>query len=102
MADQEHRPDRSSAEDRPQTLEQAHMWLDVRKPAPGAPMAEEQRFRNLCADIYWRVAETDPGNKDLARQWAIAERQMAGRLGAQIAVRKALVSYLGPDFDTPG
>jgi hypothetical protein len=93
------RPDWPSADELPETLELAHLWLAAHKPALDAPPAEQQRFHELSADIYTHVAITDPARKDWARKWAIAERQTALKLAAQIAVRAALASYLGPDFD---
>jgi hypothetical protein len=102
MANQARQSDLPPAADRPQTLEHAQLWLDARTPAPDAAPAEHQRFHELSAEIYRHVAVTDPAHKDWARQREIAERQTAGRLDAQIAVRKALVSYLGPDFDASG
>jgi hypothetical protein len=86
-------------EDWPETLEQAHMWLDACNPGPDASLLEQERFQDLSADVYAHVAVTDPAHKDWARQWGVAAREKATQLHARIAVRKALVFYLGPDFD---
>lgn len=97
-------PERSgrSAERRPQTLEQAHLWLGARQPADDAPAEEHQCWHELCAVVYLQVAVTDPVHADWAREWATAERETAFRLEAQIAVRAALESYLGSGFFDPG
>jgi hypothetical protein len=89
------KPEKTTSELWPTTLEQAHAWIGAREPAAPASLAAEKAWRELAAQIYRRVAATDPHWATQARDWARAEEETAFRLGARIEVRRAMAYYLG-------
>jgi hypothetical protein len=63
-----------------QTLMQAHEAVVQLRPVPDAPRAEWVSFRVQAAQVYWRVAEVDPGHQWHARYWANRESAYAEEL----------------------
>jgi hypothetical protein len=100
MVKQSRRAKPRPSESLPATLEQAHVWIGAREPAAPASREAEKAWRELAASVYRQVAATDPKWADRAREWARAEEETAFRLGAQIAVSKAMGYYLGADMSS--